>query len=134
MDSTFKELLKSYLEKAERKLKVTERLLESNDYGNAISRAYYAVYQAAQALLLTEGQRAEDHKGVVTLFSLLFVKTGKFSKNLGKYLSNLKDDREASDYEVFSYIDHETAEEAVKEAREFIVEAKKYLMSKGIMI
>jgi uncharacterized protein (UPF0332 family) len=51
--------------------------------------------------LLTEGEKTETHKGVVTLFGLLFVKTGKFSKELGKYLSNLKDDRESVDYEVF---------------------------------
>jgi len=42
------------------------------------------------------------------------VKTGKFSRNLGKYLANLKDERESRDYEVFSYIDKETAETALK--------------------
>jgi len=68
----------------------------------------------------------------VTLFGLLFVKTGKFSRNLGKNLANLKDDRESGDYEVSSFIDKETAEIAVKEAAEFLSEGKKYLKKIGI--
>ncbi|OGW41352.1 MAG: hypothetical protein A2Y97_08310 [Nitrospirae bacterium RBG_13_39_12] len=126
-------LINGYLEKAEKKLEVAKRLLASGDYEDAISRAYYAVYHATQALLLTEGQHAETHKGVVTLFGLLFVKTGKFSKNFGKYLANLKDDRESGDYEVFTYIDEETAQAAMNEATEFIAEAKHYLEKSGFL-
>jgi hypothetical protein len=132
LDLATKELIKGYLEKAERKLKVAEKLLRSDDYEDAVSRAYYAVFHAAQALLLTEGERAETHKGVVTLFGLLFVKTGKFKKDLGKYLANLKDERESGDYEVFSYIDRETAETAIEEAKEFVRETQAYL--KGVVL
>ena len=132
MDLATKELIKGYLEKAERKLKVAEKLLRSDDYEDAVSRAYYAVFHAAQGLLLTEGERAETHKGVVTLFGLLFVKTGKFKKDLGKYLANLKDERESGDYEIFSYIDRETAETAIEEAKEFVRETQAYL--KGIVL
>lgn len=102
MDETTKALINGYIQKAERKLEVAEKLLKSEDYEDSVSRAYYAVFHATQALLLTEGEHAETHKGVVTLFVLLFVKTGKFSKNIGKCLANLKDDRESGDYEVFS--------------------------------
>jgi len=132
LDLATKELIKGYLEKAERKLKVAEKLLRSDDYEDAVSRAYYAVFHAAQGLLLTEGERAETHKGVVTLFGLLFVKTGKFKKDLGKYLANLKDERESGDYEVFSYIDRETAETAIEEAKEFVRETQAYL--RGIVL
>ncbi len=125
--------MKGYLEKADRKLEVAEKLLISGDYDDSVSRAYYSVYHAAQALLLTEGQRAESHKGVVTLFGLLFVKTGKFQKDLGKHLANLKDDRESGDYEVFSYIDKETAEAAIGEARDFLKESKTYLKNIGLI-
>jgi uncharacterized protein (UPF0332 family) len=133
LDEKAKILINGYLEKAGKKLEVAKRLLASGDYEDAISRAYYAVYHATQALLLTEGQHAETHKGVVTLFGLLFVKTGKFSKNFGKYLANLKDDRESGDYEVFTYIDEETAQAAMNEATEFIAEAKHYLEKSGFL-
>ncbi len=134
MEATTKALINGYIEKAEKKLGVAEKLLKSDDYEDAVSRAYYAVFHAVQALLLTEGQRAESHKGVVTLFGLIFVKTGKFSRNLGKYLANLKDDRESGDYEVFSYIDRETAEIAIAEAKEFLNEGKLYLKEMGVFI
>jgi hypothetical protein len=127
LESTTEKLIKSYISKAESKLAVAQRLYDSKDYEDSVSRAYYAVFHAAQALLLTEGQKAETHKGVVTLFGLLFVMTGKFSKELGKYLSNLKDDRESGDYELFSFIDESTAKSALEEAVEFLKEAKSYL-------
>ena len=126
MDDTTKKLIIGYIQKAESKLKVAKKLFKSGDYEDAVSRAYYAVFHAAQALLLSEGEKAESHKGVVTLFGLLFVKTGKFNKNIGKYLANLKDDREMGDYEVFSYIDIKTAKTGVNEAKEFIKAAKIY--------
>lgn len=119
------------MDKAEAKLKVAQKLLSSGDYDDAVSRAYYAVFHATQALLLTEGEKAETHKGVVTLFGLLFIKTGKFKKDLGKYLANLKDERESGDYEIFSYIDQETAQTAIDDAREFLEEAQAYLKHAG---
>jgi len=134
LEATTKALIKGYIQKAEKKLEVAERLLRSGDYEDAVSRAYYAVFHATQALLLTEGERAETHKGVVTLFGLLFIKTDKFSKNLGKYLANLKDERESGDYEIFSFIDEETAGTAIKEAKEFLREARFYLKGLGLEI
>lgn len=133
MKSAVKELIKGYIQKAEGKLGVARRLFASGDYEDVVSRAYYAAYHATQSLLLTEGQRAETHRGVITLFGLLFVKTGKFNKNLGKFLANLKDDRESGDYEVFSYIEKETAETALKEAEEFLRESKIYLKKIDLM-
>ena len=134
MEATTKALVTGYIQKAEKKLEVAEKLFKSGDYEDAVSRAYYAVFHAAQALLLTEGERAETHKGVVTLFGLIFVKTGKFGKNYGKYLANLKDDRESGDYEIFSYVDKETAETALNESKEFLHETKRYLEGSGFII
>jgi hypothetical protein len=134
LDPTTEKLIKSYINKADNKLSVAKKLYNSKDYEDSVSRAYYAVFHASQALLLTEGQKAETHKGVVTLFGLLFVKTGKFSKELGKYLSNLKDDREGGDYELFSFIDEETAKAALEEAEKFLKEVKTYLQKTGISV
>jgi uncharacterized protein (UPF0332 family) len=133
LERRIRELLAGYLEKANNKLEVAKRLLVLHDYEDAVSRAYYAVFHTAQALLLTEGEKADTHRGVVTLFGLLFVKTGKFKRDLGKYLANLKDDRESGDYEIFSYIDGQTAETAIAEAEEFLREGKTYLKKMGFL-
>lgn len=82
---------------------------------------------AAQAALLTEGQRGDTHKGVVLLFGLLLVKTGKFDKKWGKFLANLKDDRETGDDDALSFIDEETARRAVSEAEEVLSRVAGYL-------
>ena len=131
MKAPTQELIRGYIQKAEKKAEVAEKLFKSGDYDDAVSRAYYAVFHAAQALLLTEGHTADTHKGVVTLFGLFFVKTGKVAKHIGKYLANLKDDRESVDYEIFSYMDEETAQTAIAEAKEFLSQAKQYLQNAG---
>jgi uncharacterized protein (UPF0332 family) len=76
---------------------------------------------------LTEGLSANTHQGVLNLFGLHFVKTGKFDNRFGRMLSNLKDDRENGDYEIYSAIDRETAQKAIVEAEEFLKETKRYL-------
>ena len=120
-------LLEGYIKKAKDKLSAAEILLKNNEYDDAVSRAYYCAFHAAQALLLTEGIEAGAHHGVVTLFGLHFVNTEKFDKKFGKMLNNLKDDRENGDYDVFSVIEEEDAAQALDEARQFLKGAEEYL-------
>lgn len=127
MDKKTGVLLQGYLEKSRSKLQVAQKLLKEGDLDDAVSRAYYCAFHASQAVLLTEGLSAETHQGLVSLFGLHLVKTGKFEKKFGKFLANLKDDRESGDYEVYSAIDRETAECAVREAMEFLQAAEAYL-------
>jgi uncharacterized protein (UPF0332 family) len=127
LDRAQQELIRGYMAKAREKARVARDLYAKGEWDDAISRAYYAAYHAAQAALLTEGQRADTHKGVVTLFGLLLVKTGKLDKRWGKLLSNLKDDREAGDYDALSYLDEETARRAVREADEFVAAVDRYI-------
>jgi len=42
-------------------------------------------------------------------------------------LNNLKDNRESGDYDLYSGIDRAVAENAVREAREFLTEVERYL-------
>ena len=102
-------------------------LLKNGKFEDAASRAYYSAFHAAQAVLLTEGLTATTHRGLLNLFGLHFTKTNKINAKFGKLLSNLKDDREHSDYEIYSFIDEETAKNAVQEARLFHQEMKTFL-------
>jgi hypothetical protein len=116
------------LDKSRGKLAAAEDWLAQGKYFDEIvSRCYYAAFHAAQAMLLTEGLSADTHQGIVSLFGLHFAKTGRVNVRLGRYLNNLKDDRESGDYDVFSGIDRDDAEHAVQEAREFLSEAERYL-------
>ena len=127
LHSTSEQLIEAYLEKARQKLGVARRLRDSGDHDDAVSRAYYAAFHAAKALLTSAGEQPRTHHGAVTLFNLLFVKTGKISKRAGRFFANLKDDRESADYELFSFADADTAQVAVEEAESIVAEATSYL-------
>ncbi len=133
MDSTTKELIKAYLDKAGQKLAVARKLLASNDYDDAVSRAYYAAFHAVRALLVSAGQKPTTHHGAVTLFNLLFVRTGKIARELGRHFGSLKDDRESVDYELFTDADADMANTAITEAERLLVEATAYLKRESII-
>jgi uncharacterized protein (UPF0332 family) len=59
------------------------------------------------------------------------VKTSKFDRRWGNFLANLKDDREAGDYDLLSYVDEETAQRAVREAEEFVAQVERYVDTLG---
>jgi uncharacterized protein (UPF0332 family) len=122
-------LIQAFIEKSKDKLKTAKELLADGNYDDSVSRAYYAAFHAASAVLLTEGLSAETHRGLLNLFGLHFIKTGKFDKKMGRYLSNLKDDRETGDYEAFSTIDKPVATKALNEAVAFVNGCEQYLKS-----
>lgn len=121
------ELIREYLKRAKEKLKSAKDLFKNRDWSDCVSRAYYCVYHATQAILLSKGLSAETHQGLLNLFGLYFVKKGKFDRRFAKILSNLKDDRENGDYEVFMVIDEELARESIRQAEAFLKEAMRYL-------
>lgn len=107
------------LARAELCLREAEVLRASGlPYGSA-SRAYYAVFHAARALLLSRGLDASSHRGVVSLIGEHFVKTGALSAELGRLVSRMQRDREDADYQVGSVFTDEQATEAVSAARRF---------------
>lgn len=133
MDKPNKDLLEGYLDASKDKLDSARILYENKKFADAVSRAYYAVFHCAQALLLSIGVKAISHAGVRQLFGLHFIKKGVLDKKLGKYLKNLKDERENGDYGIFTLIDREDAQKAIAEAKEFIEGTESYLKKKGML-
>ena len=127
MDESKKKIIVGYLEKAQSKLESTRILLNQKYFEDAVSRAYYAAFHAAQAVLFSEGIKARTHSGTVNQFGLLLVKTGKVEAKYGKFLSNLREDREVGDYEVFTPIEEQDAVNALNEAEEFVRAMRDYL-------
>jgi len=65
-----------YIEQAWQMLKVATRNLADGFYESAVNRAYYAIFYAANALLVTRGIARSKHSGVVGAFREHFVKPG----------------------------------------------------------
>jgi uncharacterized protein len=84
--------------KAERSLVAARRLLEAGDYDFAVSRAYYAMFYVARALLLTRDVRRSKHSGVLAAFASEFVRSGDLPAELFALLRDGFEDRGESDY------------------------------------
>jgi uncharacterized protein (UPF0332 family) len=76
-------------------------LFDAGHYRGACSRAYYAMFNAARALLDARGyapERTKTHKSVLQLFSREFVGAGAFDRDDGRALRRAADARQLADY------------------------------------
>jgi uncharacterized protein (UPF0332 family) len=81
---------------------------------------YYACFYAVSTLLVKNEIESSSHKGVRQLFGKLFVKTGKFDKNLAKLYTDLFEKRHKGDYNDFFDFDKETVIRLLPISKEFI--------------
>jgi len=125
-----KEIL-SLLEKARRSIKASKVLFSEGDYDFAISRAYYAMFYCAEAVLLTKELRFKKHSGVIAMFGKEFVKTGLLPEKLHQYLIDAYSEREKGDYEALYLQSEDEARKIIERAEEFIFEIEKFLKEKG---
>ncbi|MFA4874310.1 MAG: HEPN domain-containing protein [bacterium] len=117
------------IEKGDAALRQAEILLKNNEYDGAVSRAYYAVFHYAQALLFLKGIEARSHHALNRLFSLHFVRSGAFEKRFATILSHAQKAREESDYSPEIPFSSEEAQLRIDEAKDFIDRAGRYLSS-----
>ena len=122
------EEISSNLERADTNLQVARELLDKGYYDVSASRAYYAAFYAASALLLNEGIDTSKHSGVIALVHQQFVKSGKLTKEQGRNLNWLFELRSVGDYGVSLHVGLDDARRAVSTAQDFI-EAVKALLS-----
>jgi uncharacterized protein (UPF0332 family) len=112
--------------RAERSLEATRLLIDNVYFAEAISRAYYAMFLAATALLHSEGITVSKHAAVIAQVGQHFVKTGKIEAHLHRALIDVFDERQSADYGGIVFMDKD-AESAYKAAGEFVQATRKYL-------
>ncbi|MBI4720544.1 MAG: HEPN domain-containing protein [Chitinivibrionia bacterium] len=117
--------MRALVSKARRYLKSSDLLIQDGDYDSSVSRAYYAMFYLAEALLLGEGLSFSSHKAVIGAFGKYFVKTGKLSEELHRSLIDVFEKRQFGDYESQVYTDRETAQEVLDKAKIFVEEVGK---------
>ena len=101
-------------------LRAAEALLSLALLRDAMSRAYYAVFHAARALLLLEGLEAKTHAGVLRFVATDLVRTGKLDARANLLLAKLHAFRQASDYAYAFDIAASDAGEEIAQARAFV--------------
>lgn len=120
----------SNLERARTSLNVAKELVEKGYYDIAASRAYYAAFYSASALLLKENIDTNKHSGVIALVHQHFVKTGRLNKEQGKNLNWLFELRGVGDYGVSVHVASGEAFRAVSVAEKFFDATNQLLESK----
>jgi hypothetical protein len=122
------------IERAERMLDAARDNLRLGHLETAVSRAYYAAFHAAEAVLRVEGQEPRSHQGLKNLFGLLLVKTGRLPVELGRILADLKNGREEGDYALFPTVAVEDASRAVTDAEHFVADIVAHLRGRGFAV
>ena len=119
--------IEGLVRKSRRYLKSADLLIQDGDYDSAVSRAYYAMFYLAEALLLSRGLSFSSHKAVIAAFGKHFIKTGKLKEDLHQSLIDTFEKRQMGDYESQASADRETAEDVLVRAEAFAEEISKVL-------
>ena len=123
----YEDEISSNLERADTNLLVARELLDKGYYDVSASRAYYAAFYAASALLLNEGIDTNKHGGVIALIHQHFVKSGKLNREHGKNLNWLFELRSVGDYGVSLHVVLDDARRAINTAEDFFKVVKTLL-------
>jgi hypothetical protein len=96
----------------------------------AISRAYYAMFHAARAVLWSRGITPKTHKGLVQQFGLRLVKAGVVEKEFARMLRDALDERELADYYAHARaLQKKEAQQLLQETRRFLKKMEALLKS-----
>ncbi len=112
------------LEQAEQSIEAARDLSAKGYHDFAASRAYYAAFYAATALLLSEGVEMSKHSAVIASIHQRFVKTGRLAKERGRDLNRLFELRSVGDYGGPAHVTLDEAEQAIQAAESFLCAAR----------
>ena len=122
-----KETVKRYLEKADHALAVAEALVNEGYHPDAVSKTYYAMFYAAQALLISEGVEVTKHSAVESEFGRRFAKTAIIEPRFHRMLINARKIREIADYDIQEEVVEPVASLRLEEGKEFVEAIKAVL-------
>jgi hypothetical protein len=101
-------------------LDVARENLEHGHPADSVSRAYYAMFHAATAVLLERGIERSSHGALISAFSEYIVKPGLLDKRYHASLRRAFDERSDSDYFASPRGTPDDAKEMILEAEEFV--------------
>jgi uncharacterized protein (UPF0332 family) len=119
--------LQTLLNLANEELQTSELLLNNHRYRASISRAYYAMYHATQAILESKGINPYTHRGLIQQFGQNFIKTNELPRELSVILKRTYDLRQLSDYDEIMNLTLEEAQNVCNDAQFFIESITSYL-------
>jgi uncharacterized protein len=122
-----KEEIHLYLERARQDLQAVEINVQNGLYYVAISRAYYAMFYAATAILNSIDIVRKKHSGVSSAFGEYFVKTGLLDAKYSRMLIRAFESRNDTDYDIRFMVTAELAQRRLRDAQQFVEQIETYI-------
>lgn len=97
----------------------------------AMTRAYYAAFHAARALLFGDGLEPRSHEGVQHLLNLHFIRAGRLETRWNRVLARLQKFREEADYGGAFVLDLAALDEELAAACGFCARVREVLAQAG---
>jgi uncharacterized protein (UPF0332 family) len=108
------------LERAEQSIQAARQLASAGYNDFAVSRAYYAAFYAATAVILKDGLELSKHSAVIASIHQRLVKTGRLDREHGKALNWLFELRGIGDYGGVAHVPVKDVEQAITAAENFL--------------
>ena len=116
-----------YLDRARQDLQAAKSNLQQGFYAVAVTRAYYAMFYAAEALLMGKGLAFSRHSAVIAAFGEHFAKTKRLAPEFHRYLIEAHDSRNVGDYDIGPSLNANEAAEVIARAERFLVSGRDLL-------
>jgi uncharacterized protein (UPF0332 family) len=116
-----------FVNRGQRNLAAARKLYEDAFYDIAVSRAYYAMFYLASAVLLTRGHEYRRHGTLVAGFGYHLARPGILPARLQESLTEAFELRLRSDYGATGEIHEDVAAQVLRKAEEFVTLVKAFL-------
>jgi uncharacterized protein (UPF0332 family) len=95
-------------------------LRQANSIRGATNRAYYAMFYAAAAMAVQQGQSFRKHTGLLAYIHREWVATGQLDKTHGRALQRAFESRSEGDYQDVLRLTGEDVDQLIADATAFI--------------
>ncbi len=114
------------LARCQEELAAARLLADKGFSAQAVSRAYFAAFFAAETALLALGETRSKHSGVVAAFIHLLVRGGDLDQDTGRLLRSLFERRNEADYAPIP-VPPEEADAAIRDAEHVVTAVERWL-------
>ncbi len=115
------------LQKAKSSIQAARLLMREAFYDFAVSRAYYAMFYIAEAILLENALSFSKHSAVIAAFGRHYVKTGRVPSHFHRYLIDAQDSRLIGDYDPTPSLSNQKASQQIEWAEQFLEFSEDFL-------
>ncbi len=112
--------IQEYIAMANEDLSAAQDNLRLGHLRVAVSRAYYAMFYAATAVLGSRGQWRSKHQGLIAAFGQFLVKPGLVEPRYGRILHDAFEARLDSDYAPHPGLNEASARRVMTNAEDFV--------------